>query len=96
MRKALRISGIVVAVLLGLAVLVLTAVPLVLNSRVVTNLVDKYAAEYIDGDLEYARIRIFPYRDLPLIGITLEDVALTYPHERFSAYDTAPVSSDLL
>lgn len=96
MRKALRISGIVVAVLLGLAVLVLTAVPLVLNSKVVTNLVDKYAAEYIDGDLEYARIRIFPYRDLPLVGITLEDVALTYPHERFSAYDTAPVSSDLL
>ena len=51
MKKALRIVGIVVAALLGLVLLVLAALPLVLNSRVVTNIVDKYAAEYIDGDL---------------------------------------------
>ena len=52
MKKALRISGIVLASLLGLVLLVLVALPFVLNSRVVTKLVDKYAAEYIDGDLE--------------------------------------------
>ena len=96
MKKALRISGIVVAALLGLVLLVLAALPLLLNSKVVTNLVDKYAAEYIDGDLEYARIRIHLYRDLPRVGITLEDVALTYPHGKFAAYDTVPAPSPLL
>ncbi|MCR4859053.1 MAG: hypothetical protein K5910_00130 [Bacteroidales bacterium] len=96
MKKALRISGIVVAALLGLVLLVLVALPLVLNSKAVTNLVDRYAAEYIDGDLEYSRLRIALYRDLPRVGITLEDVAVTYPHGRFSAYDTLPAPSPLL
>ena len=96
MKKALRIVGIVVAALLGLVLLVLAALPLVLNSRVVTNIVDKYAAEYIDGDLEYARLSIRPYRHLPLVGIALEDVAITYPHERFAVYDTVPPPSPLL
>ena len=96
MKKALRIVGIVVAALLGLVLLVLAALPLVLNSRVVTNIVDKYAAEYIDGDLEYARLSIRPYRHLPLVGICLEDVAITYPHERFAIYDTVPPPSPLL
>ena len=45
MKKALRISGIVLASLLGLVLLVLIALPFVLNSRVVTKLVDKYAAK---------------------------------------------------
>ena len=96
MKKALRISGIVVAALLGLVLLVLVALPLVLNSRVVTKLVDKYAAEYIDGELTYSRIRIHLYRDLPRVGIILEDVAVTYPHDKFAAYDTLPPPSPLL
>ena len=96
MRKALRIVGIVVAALLGLVLLVLVALPLVLNSRVVTNIVDKYAAEYLDGELTYSRLRIEPYRHLPLVRISLEDAVLTYPHDRFAAYDLAPVPSPLL
>ena len=96
MRKALRIVGIVVAALLGLVLLVLVALPLVLNSRVVTNIVDKYAAEYLDGELTYSRLRIEPYRHLPLVRISLEDAVLTYPHDRFAAYDLTPVPSPLL
>ena len=88
MKKALRISGIVLASLLGLVLLILIALPFVLNSRVVTKLVDKYAAEYIDGELEYSRLRVSLYRHFPRVGVTLEDVAVTYPHERFAQYDT--------
>ena len=96
MKKALRICGIVVAALLGLVLLVLIAVPILLNSRVTTNLVDKYAAEYLDADLSYSRLSVHVYRDLPCVGITLEDAVLTYPHERFAAYDTLPPPSPLL
>ena len=88
MKKALRISGIVLASLLGLILLILIALPFVLNSKVVTKLVDKYAAEYIDGDLEYSRLHVSLYKHFPRVGITLEDVAVTYPHERFAQYDT--------
>ena len=88
MKKALRISGIVLASLVGLVLLVLIALPFVLNSRMVTKLVDKYAAEYIDGDLEYARLHVSLYKHFPRVGVTLEDVAVTYPHERFAQYDT--------
>jgi hypothetical protein len=96
MKKAMRICGIVVASLLGLVLLVLIAVPILLNSRATTRLVDKYAAEYLDADLSYSHLSVHLYRDLPCVGITLEDAVLTYPHERFAAYDTLPAPSPLL
>ena len=96
MKKALRISGIVVAALLGLVLIVLAALPLVLNSRAVTKIVDRLAAQYIDGDLEYGRLHVSLYRHFPQVEIRLEDVALTYPHERFSPFDTLPAPSRLL
>ena len=93
MKKAPRIGCIVVASLAGLVVLALVLLPVLLNSRAVARLLDKYAAEYIDGELEHGSIRVSPYRHFPVVGITLEDVALTYPHERFSPYDTLPAPS---
>lgn len=97
MRKALKISGIIAAALAALVLLAFAALPLLLNSRIVTDLVDRYAAEYIDGELEYSGLHISLYRDFPLVGITLEEVALTYPHERFARYDDpAPAPNRLL
>ena len=96
MKKAPRIGCIVVASLAGLVVLALVLLTVLLNSRAVARLLDKYAAEYIDGELEHGSIRVSPYRHFPVVGITLEDVALTYPHERFSPYDTLPAPSPLL
>lgn len=88
MKKALRISGIVLASVLGLILIILAALPFVLNSKAVTKLMDKYAAEYIDGELAYSRLHVSLYRHFPRVGITLEDVAVTYPHERFAQYNT--------
>ena len=96
MKKALRIGGIAGAGLAGLVLLVLLLLPLVLNSRLITRLIDKYAAEYIDGDLEYSRIHVSLYRHFPRVGVTLEDVAVTYPHGRFAQYDTLPCPNPLL
>lgn len=95
MRKALKITGIAAGAIIALILLALGALPLLLNSRIVTNLVDKYAAEYIDGELEYSGLHISLYRAFPRVEITLEDVALTYPHERFALYDTVPAPSRL-
>ena len=88
MKKALRITGIVLASLAGFILLILIALPFVLNSRVVTKLVDKYAAEYIDGELAYSRLHVSLYKHFPRVAISLEDVSVTYPHERFAQYDT--------
>ena len=96
MKKALKITGIVGAALVGLVLLLLILLPLVLNSRAAARLVDKLAAEYIDGDLEYSGIHVSLYRHFPNVGVTLEDVAVTYPHERFAPYDTLPSPSPLL
>ena len=96
MKKALKITGIVGAALVGLVLLLLILLPLVLNSRAAARLVDKLAAEYIDGDLEYSGLHVSLYRTFPHLGVTLEDVAVTYPHERFAPYDTLPSPSPLL
>ncbi|MCR5842205.1 MAG: hypothetical protein K6G86_09065 [Bacteroidales bacterium] len=96
MKKALRITGIVGAALLGLVLLLLVLLPLVFNSRAAARLLDKLAAGYIDGYLEYSSIHVSLYRHFPCVELTLEDVALTYPHERFAPYDTLPCPSPLL
>lgn len=58
-----------------------------LHSRVVTNLIDKYATEYIDGDLNYSKLDISLFKSFPKIRVTIDTLSLTYPHDRFAGYD---------
>lgn len=63
------------------------ALQVLLHSRVVTNLVDRYASEYVDGDLGYSRLDISLFKSFPNIRVTIDSLSLTYPHDRFARYD---------
>lgn len=90
--KALKVLGIVAGAFAAL-VLVLQ---ILLNSPVVTNIVNKAAAENIDGTMRFSRIHFSLIRSFPSIRVTVDTLSLTYPHDRFSAYDAADVPSRLL
>ena len=77
----------------GVVVLLFLAVQLVLNSRIVDRLVDKYAAEYVDGKLDYSRIRVSLIRSFPSVSLSIDSLSLTYPHDRFAAWDTLGVQT---
>lgn len=73
------IAGIWLGILIALQVLV--------SPRVLSGIVDKFATEYIDGDLSFSRVRLRMFRHFPNVGISIEDCALTYPAERFDSLE---------
>src|SRR5574344_718272 len=93
MKKGLKIALIAIA---GFFVVLILGLQFVLNSKIVTNMVDKYAAEYIDGDLNYSRIKFSMFKRFPGILLTIDDLSITYPHERFAKFDSTGVRSELL
>ena len=91
-KRLLRVLAIVAGVLL----IIMTALQIVLNSRKVRSLVDNAAAEAIDGTLAYSRLHFDVFRSFPRIRVTLDSLSLTYPHDRFAAYDGIGPASPLL
>ena len=78
-KTALWIAGIWIALLVILEV--------VLSQSVLTGLVNRYASEYVDGDLRFGRISASMFRRFPSATLTLEDFSITYPADRFDAQE---------
>ena len=77
MKKGLKIALISI---LGFCAVLFAALHIVLNSKVTRNAIDKLAAGYVDGRLDYTRLRISL---LPALRLSLDSLSLTYPHGRF-------------
>lgn len=80
-------------IVLGTIVGLFLVLQIVLNSRIVDKLVDKYAAEYIDGTLEYSDVKVSLLRNFPSVRLNIDSLSLTYPHDRFAAWDSLGVQS---
>jgi len=80
---------IVCAAILGFAV----ALQIFFESPAVEKITDKYAAEYIDGDLSFSDIRVSVLGAFPKLRVRVDSLSLTYPHERFP--DDAPLGDSL-
>lgn len=88
LKTMLWIAGIWLAVLMTLQI--------VLSPSVLTKVVNKYAATYVDGSLSFGKVRLSVFRHFPNIGISMHDGALTYPAERYDSLETAGVQGILL
>ena len=86
--KAKRLVRNVLFGIAGILVVISIALQVVLNSKVLTRVVNGIAAEYVDGDLSFSKVRASVFRSFPCLGVTLDEVALTYPHGKFAAYDS--------
>lgn len=87
MKPGKVIRNVVIAVL-GLLVAVLVALQIVLRPAVLTKLVNKFAADYVEGDIAFGSIRAHVLKSFPFLNLEAEDFALTYPHERYAQYDS--------
>lgn len=92
MKKTVRIVGIFLGILVAVYLLVLLGLQLFLNSRKARSIVEDVAAEALDANLSFSRLRFNAFSSFPCFRLTLEDVSLTYPHSRFAKWD---VGSDL-
>ncbi|MBQ3710798.1 MAG: hypothetical protein II891_00170 [Bacteroidales bacterium] len=96
MSKAAKRLIRVLAIVAGVVLIIMTALQIVLNSRKVRQIVDDAAAEAIDGTLAYSRLHFDVFRSFPRLRVTLDSLSLTYPHDRFAAYDGLGPESPLL
>ena len=88
--KKRRFRGLKIAlgIILGLWLLVVLALQLVLTDSFLTKTVNRFAADYVDGDLKIGKISASAFRSFPNLNLEIEDALLVYPHEKFAAYDS--------
>ena len=75
-------------VFLGIWAVIIIALQVVLNSTVLTRIVDRFADEYVDGDVTFSGIKASMFKSFPNLNVTIDDFSITYPHDRFAAYDS--------
>lgn len=80
----------------GIWLCILIILQIVLSPTVLTGIVNKYAAEYVDGTLSFGKVRLATLRHFPNVGISMEDCSLTYPAERFDSLGAAGAQGSLL
>jgi hypothetical protein len=81
--KILRTAAKTAIWIVGIWVAMLVILEVVLSQSFLTGLVNRYASEYVDGELKFGRISASMFRRFPNVVLTLDDFAITYPADRF-------------
>ena len=80
MKKALKITGIVLASLVGVVLIVVgIAVGMISSSGRLTKMVKKYAPQFITCEMELGKADLTLFKTFPNVGIDIENVALINP-----------------
>ena len=86
LHRTLKVLGILLLSIVLLVVLLAVAAQVALNTKTLDRIVQRFAAEYIDGGIRYDRLKLSLVKDFPNGRLRMENFSLVYPHERFDAY----------
>lgn len=92
-KKILKWTGMVLAAICGLWILVLVALEIGVSSNTLRNKVVELSADYIDADLALSSVKMKAFSAFPDISLELRDVSVTYPHERYAQWDDEGMGS---
>ena len=76
--------------------ILLVAAEITISSRIATDIVNRYAAEYVDGSLSFGKVSVSMFRNFPNASIRLEDFSVTYPSDRFARQKASSPQNNLL
>lgn len=97
-KSSFRPLRILLCGILMLVCLVLVALQIILNSNFLRQTITRLAADYVEGNATIGNVEISVFSTFPFLNLELEDVLVTYPHERFSQFDTlffpSPIRSE--
>lgn len=68
---------------------VLILIQIILTPKFIGNIVDKYAAEFVDGELSFDKIDISIFRNFPNLNVTIDSLSVSYPNDRFGAHSSS-------
>ena len=80
----------------GIWLALLIILQIALSPSVLTPAINRTAAEYIDGEVSFGKVRISMFRHFPNIGLLMEDCSVTYPAERFDSLEQKGAQGMLL
>lgn len=80
----------------GIWVALFGIMELVLSPSVMTRLVNRYANEFVDGELKFSKASISMFRRFPNVVLSLEDFSITYPADRFDLKEKEGVQGHLM
>ncbi|MGN1212325.1 MAG: hypothetical protein ACI4TM_11610 [Candidatus Cryptobacteroides sp.] len=72
----------------GVWAVLLLILQIVLSDSVLTKIVNSLADGFITEDVDFGRVSASVIKNFPNLNVTVEDVCLTYPHDKFAACDT--------
>jgi hypothetical protein len=75
---------------------VLLLIQFAISPKTVNGIIDKYAAEYIDGQINVGEASISAFRHFPNIGLNLEEFSITYPAERYDSLEILGAQGNLI
>ena len=84
-----------IAWFMGIWIGILVALELFLTSSALTNIVNKVASDYIDGELSFGKVELSMFKRFPSASISLENFSITYPADRFDQDEQAGVDGRL-
>ena len=80
----------------GIWAAVLISIEVTMSTQMATKAVNKYASEYIDGDVSFGKVAVSVLKRFPGVTLTLEDFSITYPSDRFDALERTSPQGHLL
>ena len=92
-KKGWKIARNILIGIVAFILVLLIALQIVLRPSVLTSLVNKYAPQFVEGNIEFSEIRARLVRSFPYASIEAKDLAITYPHERYARFDSVYTSS---
>ena len=85
-KRILKKAGIVLLCFIGLWAVILAALQIALTPGVLTNLANRYAPQFVDGDVSFGKVRASVFKSFPYLNVTFDSLSITYPSDRFEAY----------
>ena len=80
----------------GVWAVIIIVLQIALNSKVLTRVVNDVAKEYVDGDVTFTGIKASMFKSFPNLNVTIDNFSITYPHDRFAAFDSLDVPGGYL
>ena len=74
--------------LVGLVLVLLVALQILLRPSVLTGIVNRAAADLVEGEVSFQEVRAHVIKSFPFLNIDAKEFSVTYPHERYARYDS--------
>lgn len=80
----------------GIWISLIVIAQVILSSPVLTDAVNRFASEHVDGDIAFSKVQVSLFKRFPKVTMTLEDFSITYPAERFDSLERAGVQGHMM